>query len=127
MVVLLLLAMVLASGWYSEVDGGKLIDGLPRIANYVARTLPPLRLESAALELIGLEPGDVAGEAWLTLQNLSPQRQQLRWPEGWSARREFTAGTEASCASAGTGDLLLPWQLGSWLVCSGRSPVDQSS
>ncbi len=50
-VVMLLLAMVLASGWYSEVDGGKLIDGLPRVANYVARTLPPLRLETLGADL----------------------------------------------------------------------------
>jgi hypothetical protein len=84
-------------------------------------------LGSEALQIVALQPLAQLGTARLTLQNLSPQRQQLRWPEGWSARREFTAGTEASCASAGTGDLLLPWQLGSWLVCSGRSPVDQSS
>jgi hypothetical protein len=84
-------------------------------------------LGSEALQIVGLQPFEQPGTARLTLQNLSPQRQQLRWPEGWSARREVAAGTEASRASAGTGDLLLPWQLGSWLVCSSGSPVDQSS
>jgi alpha-mannosidase len=88
---------------------------------------PALDLGSEALQIVGLQPLEQPGMARLTLQNDSPQRQQLRWPEGWSARREFTAGTEASCTSAGADDLLRPWQLGSWLVCSGSSPGDQSS
>jgi alpha-mannosidase len=88
---------------------------------------PALDLGSEALQIVGLQPLEQAGMARLTLQNHSPQRQQLRWPEGWSARREFTAGTEASCTSAGTGNLLLPWQLGSWLVSCGSGPLDQSS
>jgi len=86
-----------------------------------------LDLGSEALQIVGLQALEQPGTARLTLQNLSPQRQHLRWPEGWSARRELTAGTEASSASSGTGDLLLPWQLGSWLVCSGDCAVDQSS
>ena len=81
--------------------------------------LPPLRLESAALELIGLEPGDVAGEAWLTLQNLSPLRQRLQLTEGW-------------CLLEGP-DELAPWQLRrlrlgvSVLAPAAQASSDQSS
>jgi len=46
-----LVAATLASGWYSEVDGGRLLDGLPRIANYIGRTLPPLRAETLGADL----------------------------------------------------------------------------
>ncbi|MBW0180333.1 MAG: alpha-mannosidase [Vulcanococcus sp.] len=99
----------------------------PAAGGGAARGWPTLDLGSEALQIVGLQALEQPGTARLTLQNLSPQRQQLRWPEGWSARREVTAGTEAACASAGTGDLLLPWQLGSWLVCSSGSPVSQSS
>ena len=48
---LLVLGGALASGWYSEVDGGKLLEGLPRIAGYIARTLPPLRAETLGADL----------------------------------------------------------------------------
>ncbi|MEN9861417.1 MAG: hypothetical protein RLZZ515_1899, partial [Cyanobacteriota bacterium] len=102
--------------WLSPAAGGDAAGGWPA-----------LDLGSEALQIVGLQALEQPGTARLTLQNLSPQRQQLQWPEGWSARREFSAGTEAACASGGTGDLLLPWQLGSWLVWSSGSPVDQSS
>ena len=38
-----LLGLVLLSGWISEVDAVRFIEGLPRIANYIGRTLPALR------------------------------------------------------------------------------------
>lgn len=48
---LLVLAAVLASGWYSEFDGGKLLEGLPRIADYIGRTLPPLHAATLGTDL----------------------------------------------------------------------------
>jgi alpha-mannosidase len=58
---------------------------------------PALRLGSAALDLLGLEAADRPGEAWLTLQNLSPCRQRLQLPPAWQLLE---------------GDPLLgPWQL----------------
>ena len=44
---------------------------------------PPLNLGDPALALIGLEPAEGAGEAWLTVQNLSPLRQPLLPSAGW--------------------------------------------
>ena len=48
-----------------------------------AEPWPPLSLGSHALDLLGLEVADVAGEAWLTVQNLSPMRQRLNLSEPW--------------------------------------------
>ena len=45
--------------------------------------LPPLSLGDPALALIGLEPGERSGEAWLTVQNLSPLRQMVQPSMGW--------------------------------------------
>jgi alpha-mannosidase len=45
--------------------------------------LPPLQCGAEALQLIALEPGETTAEAWITLQNLSPQRQCLRLSSGW--------------------------------------------
>ncbi|MFM7652854.1 MAG: alpha-mannosidase [Vulcanococcus sp.] len=44
---------------------------------------PALTLGDAALQWIALEPGEEAGELWLTVQNLSPLRQPLRLAPGW--------------------------------------------
>jgi alpha-mannosidase len=77
---------------------------------------PDLDLGSEALQIVQFQPLEQPGTARLTLQNLSPQRQQLRWPEGWSARRELAPEPVAATASAGAADRLLPWQLGSWQV-----------
>ena len=88
---------------------------------------PDLDLGSEALQIVQLQPLEQPGTARLTLQNLSPQRQQLCWPEGWSARRELAPEPVASTASAGAADRLLPWQLGSWLVSCGSGSLDQSS
>jgi alpha-mannosidase len=78
-------------------------------------------LGSEALHLVAFEPVGESGEARITVQNQSPQRQQLRWPEGWSASPEGDLGPD---------DLTLaPWQLASWRVsCALVSPgVAQSS
>jgi alpha-mannosidase len=80
---------------------------------------PALDLGSTALQLVQLQPHAQPGTARLTVQNLSPQRQQLRWPEGWIARRE---SGEAS-VDLQAGDQLLPWQLGHWQIwCAGGDP-----
>ena len=50
-ILLLLLALSLASGWYSEFSAGRLVEGLPRIADYVGRTLPILRAETLGADL----------------------------------------------------------------------------
>ena len=46
-----LAALILLSGWMSRVDPGGLLDGLPRIAGYIARTLPPLHATSLRTDL----------------------------------------------------------------------------
>jgi alpha-mannosidase len=46
-------------------------------------TWPALSLGSDALDLLGLEVAEADGEAWLTLQNLSPSRQLLQLPSAW--------------------------------------------
>ncbi|QCH15184.1 alpha-mannosidase [Synechococcus sp. CB0101] len=80
---------------------------------------PALDLGSTALQLVQLQPHAQPGTARLTVQNLSPQRQQLRWPQGWIARRE---SGEAS-VDLQAGDQLLPWQLGHWQIwCAGGDP-----
>jgi len=78
-------------------------------------------LGSEALHLVAFEPVGESGEARITVQNQSPQRQQLRWPEGWSASPEGDLGPD--------GLTLAPWQLASWRVsCALVSPgVAQSS
>jgi alpha-mannosidase len=48
-----------------------------------AQPWPSLSLGSAALDLLGLEVAERAGEAWLTVQNLSPARQRLQLPADW--------------------------------------------
>jgi phosphonate transport system permease protein len=50
-IVLLLLALSLASGWYSEFSATRLLEGLPGVADYVGRTLPVLRAESLGADL----------------------------------------------------------------------------
>jgi alpha-mannosidase len=76
----------------------------------------PLDLGSDALQLVQLQPLAQPGEAQLVLQNLSPQRQRLRWPEGWRARREGLGDGAFADAQEADGDLLRPWQLGRWRV-----------
>jgi alpha-mannosidase len=44
---------------------------------------PPLSLGDPALAWVGLEAGERPGEAWLSVQNLSPLRQSLRPSLGW--------------------------------------------
>jgi hypothetical protein len=74
---------------------------------------------SDAVQLIALRPLEQPGEAWVTLQNLSPQRQRLRWPQGWHAEPPV--------------DQLRPWQLASVRVSIAPAeggvvrPTDQSS
>ena len=78
-------------------------------------------LGSEALHLVAFQLVGQSDEVRITVQNLSPQRQQLRWPEGWSARSEGESGLDRS--------VLAPWQLASWLVsCAAVNPAtDQSS
>jgi len=72
-------------------------------------------LGSEALQLVAFQSVGQSGEARVTLQNLSPQRQQVRWPEGWSATPEGELGPDAHT--------LAPWQLASWRVsCATGSP-----
>ena len=52
-------------------------------AGQAAAPLPPLHLGDEALHLIAIEPGTTTAAAWLTVQNLSPQRQRLRLSAGW--------------------------------------------
>jgi hypothetical protein len=74
---------------------------------------------SDAVQLIALRPLEQPGEAWVTLQNLSPQRQRLCWPEGWAVEPPL--------------DQLRPWQLASVRVSVALAagpvvgPDDQSS
>jgi alpha-mannosidase len=91
----------------------------PAVGGAAAVGWPALDLGSQELQIVQLQPLEQPNTARLTLQNLSPQRQRLRWPEGWSACRELTAGSGSSCTPPGAADLLLPWQLGSWLVRCG--------
>ncbi len=86
----------------------------------------PLDLGSDSLQLVQLQPLAQPGEAQLVLQNLSPQRQRLRWPQGWRARREGLGDGAFADAQEADGDLLRPWQLGRWRV-SGGAELDQSS
>ena len=46
---------------------------------------PPITLGSANLQLLELAAAEQPGVLWVSLQNLSPQRQQLQWPAGWRA------------------------------------------
>ena len=83
---------------------------------------PALHVGSDALQLVHFQPSEQPGVATLTLQNLSPQRQRLCWPQGWSGERL----TGELSAQPTHNDVLLPWQLGRWTVRHGR-PQDQSS
>ena len=82
---------------------------------------PALDLGSEALQLVEFQALEQPGEARLTLQNLSPLRQRLHWPEGWCGVRE--AGLKLDETTLG------PWQLGSWRVRSSLVAAngDQSS
>lgn len=72
-------------------------------------------LGSEALQLVAFQPVGQSGEARITVQNLSPQRQQVCWPEGWRATPEGELGSDAHT--------LAPWQLASWHVsCAAGSP-----
>jgi hypothetical protein len=73
--------------------------------------VPPLRFGSDALELIGLEPSETAGQVRLTLQNLSPLRQRLQLSTGW----RLLEGPAS----------ISPWQL--VRLCLALVPPDQSS
>jgi alpha-mannosidase len=89
----------------------------PAAGDALPQCWPALDLGSTALQLVQLQPLEQPGTARLTLQNLSPQRVQLRWPAGWCGRRE---PGEASAADLHADDLLLPWQLGHWQIwCAG--------
>jgi alpha-mannosidase len=63
---------------------GKVKTGPSADAPRHAPGAPPLGFGSDDLQLVGLEPGDVPGEAWLTLQNISPQRRAVQLTPGWS-------------------------------------------
>ena len=70
----------------------------------------PLRLldfGSDALQLVHLQPLEDTAEQIVVLQNLSPLRQRICWPPGWTATRA------EDCPG---GDTLAPWQLGRWQV-----------
>ena len=69
--------------------------------------MPPptgLCLGSPHLQLVGLAPGAAAGEALLTVQNLSPLRLPLGLEGGWQVQGD-------------PDPWLRPWQLASWRVC----------
>ena len=62
------------------------------------------RLDGVKRFLQRLEGG---AEARVVLQNLSPQRQPVRWPPGWLADAPNELG---------------PWQIGSWrLRCAAKA------
>ncbi|MGA0021107.1 MAG: alpha-mannosidase [Vulcanococcus sp.] len=84
----------------------------PAIDGGAPQAWPALDLGSEALQLVQLQPLEQPGVARMTIQNLSPQRQQLRWPQGWSGRREDGEVRVPHHAA----DQLLPWQLASWQV-----------
>jgi alpha-mannosidase len=71
----------------------------PSAGDTTPMALQAVNWGSDAVQLIALRPLEQSGEAWVTLQNLSPQRQRLRWPEGWHAEPSV--------------DQLRPWQLAS--------------
>ncbi|MEY4360509.1 MAG: hypothetical protein RLZZ631_1995, partial [Cyanobacteriota bacterium] len=72
---------------------------------------PALDLGSEALQLLHLQRLEGGAEARVVLQNLSPQRQPVRWPPGWVADGPNGLG---------------PWQIGAWrLRCA--VPAPQSS
>jgi alpha-mannosidase len=72
-------------------------------------------LGSEALQLVAVQSVGQSGEARITVQNLSPQRQQVRWPEEWRATPEGELAPDANT--------LAPWQLASWRVsCAAGSP-----
>ncbi|MFM8974315.1 MAG: glycoside hydrolase family 38 C-terminal domain-containing protein, partial [Vulcanococcus sp.] len=66
-----------------------------------------------AVQLIAMRPLDGPGAVWITLQNLSPQRQRLCWPAGWQvqAESEDEQNRQAACL-----DQLRPWQLARFRV-----------
>ena len=84
----------------------------------LAEPPPPLALGGEALQLVSLRPADQPGEVWATVHNLSPQRQRLHWPVGWT-QLEGPAGTPGS-------DQLAPWQLARFRL-RGAAVLDQSS
>jgi hypothetical protein len=63
------------------------------------------------VQLIAMRPLEQPGEVWITLQNLSSQRQPLRWPPGWRIQPEPTS---EPCPNSA--DQLKPWQLASFRV-----------
>jgi alpha-mannosidase len=65
----------------------------------------------AAVQLIALRPLEASGAMGITLHNLSPQRQRLRWPEGWQVQVDAQPGVPA-----GGVDQLRPWQLARFRV-----------
>lgn len=72
-------------------------------------------LGSEALQLVAFQSVGQSGEARISVQNLSPQRQQVRWPEKWRATPEGELAPDAHT--------LAPWQLASWRVsCAAGSP-----
>ena len=72
---------------------------------------------SAAVQVIALRPLEEPGALWITLHNLSPQRQRLTWPAGWQVQAESAAGPQA-----GAVDQLKPWQLASFRVSRALAP-----
>lgn len=48
---LLLAVAAAAAGWVGEVDLARLLDGLPRAGDYIARTMPALRWETLGADL----------------------------------------------------------------------------
>jgi len=94
--------------------------GLPgRAARDQGTWLPILDLGSAELQLIGLRPDPEAAVLQLTVQNLSPCRQELRLNQPWQLLERLTPGlaesTESNPAAAGS-SRLGPWQLASWRI-----------
>ena len=80
-------------------------------------TTPGLRFGGDAVQLIAMRPLEQPGEVWITLQNLSPQRQPLRWPPGWRIQPEPTS---EPCTNSA--DQLKPWQLASFRVSTPQTP-----
>ena len=71
----------------------------PSVGGPAPEAMAALDFGSDAVELIAMRPLEHPGQAQITLHNLSPQRQRLRWPEGWRVEPPL--------------DQLRPWQLAS--------------
>ncbi|MFQ6539670.1 MULTISPECIES: alpha-mannosidase [Aphanothece] len=86
------------------------------------RFLPPL---APGLQLIGLRPTAVPGEAVLAVANQSPRRCHLELGEAWEVLARVNGLDEGPVAQSGEAErmLLRPWQLGFWRLRPSGAPA----